>query len=101
MLGKAERYSPTALCAGFGGFGTYGQQGAEAREVTADALPALCGLGKPVVPRVNSLGDWPYGGRSSGCCWSEYVVAISIGKISGHRADIELVDEIVISDLER
>ena len=55
MLGKAGRYSPTAYVPDLEDSVPMGNK-EEAREVTADALQALCGLGKPVVPRVNSLG---------------------------------------------
>ena len=97
MLGKADRYSPTAYAPDLEDSVPTGNK-AEARDVTADALQALCGLGKPVVPRVNSLGtglteeDLP-------AVIGPHVVAISIGKISSSK-DIEVFDE-MISELER
>ena len=97
MLGKAGRYSPTAYVPDLEDSVPMGNK-EEAREVTADALQALCGLGKPVVPRVNSLGTG-LTEEDLRAVVGPYVVAISIGKIRSSR-DIELVDEIV-SDLER
>lgn len=96
MLGKAGRYSPTAYVPDLEDSVPTGNK-AEAREVTADALPALCGLGKPVVPRVNSLGT----GLTEDdlrAVVGPHVVAISIGKISSPKG-IEVVDE-MISELE-
>lgn len=96
MLGKAGRYSPTAYVPDMEDSVPLGNK-AEAREVTSDALPALCGIGKPVVPRVNSL---PTGLTEDDlrAVIGSHVVAISIGKISTSR-DIAVIDE-MISDLE-
>ncbi len=96
MLGKADRYSPSAYVPDLEDSVPAGNK-AEAREVTADALPVLCGLGRPVVPRVNSLRT----GLTEDdlrAVVGPHVVAISIGKISSSE-DIEKVDEMV-SELE-
>ena len=97
MLGKADRYSPTAYVPDLEDSVPTGNK-AEALDVTADALPALCGLGKPVVPRVNSLGTG-LTEEDLRAIIGPHIVAISIGKISSSK-DIEVFDE-MISELER
>ena len=96
MLGKAGRFSPTAYVADLEDSVPVGNK-AVAREVTAGALPTLAGLGKPVVPRVNSLGTG-LTEEDLRAVVGPHVVAISIGKISSPK-DIEVVDG-MISDLE-
>lgn len=97
MLEKAGRYSPSAFIPDMEDSVPMANK-AEARAVTADALPSLFELGKPVVPRVNSL--------LTGLTEDDlktvvgpHIVAISIGKI-GSSDDIALVDG-MLSELER
>ncbi len=92
MLGKAARFSPTAYVPDLEDSVPAGNK-AEAREVTADALPALCVLGKPVVPRVNSLRTG-LTEEDLRAVIGPHVVAISIGKISSSE-DIDVVDEMI------
>ena len=54
MLAKAGRYSPSGFIPDMEDSVPMANK-AEARAVTAEALPSLFELGKPVVPRVNSL----------------------------------------------
>ena len=96
MLGKAGRYSPTAYVPDLEDSVPLGNK-AQAREITADALSALGGLGKPVVPRVNSLVTG-LTEEDLQAVVGPNIVAISIGKVSS-AADIEVVDK-MISDLE-
>ena len=97
MLGKAGRYSPSAYIPDMEDSVPIANK-AEARAITADALPSLFELGKPVVPRVNSL--------LTGLTEDDlktvvgpYIVAISIGKIRTAN-DIAEIDE-MLSGLER
>ena len=97
MLAKAGRYSPSAYVPDLEDSVPVANK-AEARRVTADALPEIYDLGKPVVPRVNSL---PTGLAEDDlrAVVGPHIVAISIGKI-GSVEDISLVDE-MMSELER
>ena len=79
MLGKAGRYSASAYIPDLEDSVPVGNK-EEAREVTGDALPSLAEVGRPVVPRVNSL--------STGLTEDDlkamvgpYIVGISIGKV--------------------
>ena len=96
MLWKAGRYSPTAYMPDLEDSVPSANK-VEARKVTADALPSLFELGKPVVPRVNSL--------STGLTEDDleavvgpYIVGISIGKVKTDN-DIAVVDG-MLSELE-
>ncbi len=97
MLGKAGRYSPSAYIPDMEDSVPLANK-AEARKVTADALPMLFELGKPVVPRVNSLSTGLTEDDLKAVVGS-HIVAISIGKIKS-GTDIAEVDD-VISKLER
>ena len=96
MLWKAGRYSPTAYMPDLEDSVPSANK-VEARKVTADALPSMFELGKPVVPRVNSL--------STGLTEDDleavvgpYIVGISIGKVKTDN-DIAVVDG-MLSELE-
>ena len=96
MLWKAGRYSPSAYMPDLEDSVPSANK-VEARKVTAAALPSLFELGKPVVPRVNSL--------STGLTEDDleavvgpYIVGISIGKVKTDN-DIAVVDG-MLSDLE-
>ena len=97
MLSKAGRYSPSAYMPDLEDSVPSANK-VEARKVTAAALPSLFELGKPVVPRVNSL--------STGLTEDDleavvgpYIVGISIGKVKTDN-DIAVVDG-MLSELER
>lgn len=96
MLEKAERYSPSAFIPDMEDSVPMANK-AEARAITAEALPSLFELGKPVVPRVNSLatGLTEYDLEA---VVGRHIVAISIGKIRS-ADDIAVVDGI-LSELE-
>lgn len=96
MLGKAGRYSPSAFIPDMEDSVPMANK-AEARAITADALPSLFELDKPVVPRVNSLatGLTEY---DLAAVVGPYIVAISIGKIRVAE-DIAEVDG-MLSELE-
>ena len=79
MLGKAGRYSPSAYVPDLEDSVPEGNK-EEARAVTAEALPCLFGLGKAVVPRVNSLGTGLTGDDLAAVVGG-HIVGISIGKI--------------------
>ena len=96
MLGEAGRYSPSAYIPDMEDSVPMANK-AEARAVTADALPSLFELGKPVVPRVNSLLTGLTEDDLKAVV-GPYIVAISIGKI-GTAGDIAEVDE-MLSELE-
>ncbi|MXZ03543.1 MAG: CoA ester lyase [Chloroflexi bacterium] len=97
MLGKAGRYSPSAYIPDMEDSVPMANK-AEARAVTADALPSLFELGKPVVPRVNSLLTGLTEDDLEAVV-GRHIVAISIGKIRSSD-DIALVDG-MLSELER
>ena len=97
MLGKAGRYSASAYIPDLEDSVPVGNK-EDAREVTGDALPSLAEIGRPVVPRVNSL--------STGLTEDDlkamvgpYIVGISIGKVKTAE-DVREVDA-MLSDLER
>ena len=96
MLGKAGRYSPSAYTPDMEDSVPMANK-ADARVITAEALPSLFELGKPVVPRVNSL---PTGLTKDDleAVVGPYIVAISIGKIRS-ADDIAMVHGI-LSELE-
>ena len=96
MLGKAGRYSPSAYIPDMEDSVPMANK-AEARVVTADALPYLHAIEKPVVPRVNSLLTGLTEDDLKAVV-GPYIVAISIGKIRT-AGDIEDVDE-MLSELE-
>ena len=96
MLWKSGRYSPSAYMPDLEDSVPSANK-VEARKVTAAALPSLFELGKPVVPRVNSL--------STGLTEDDleavvgpYIVGISIGKVKTDN-DIAVVDG-MLSELE-
>lgn len=97
MLGKAGRYSPSAYIPDMEDSVPMANK-AEARAVTADALPSLFELGKPVVPRVNSLLTGLTQDDLEAVV-GRHIVAISIGKIRSSD-DVALVDG-MLSELER
>ena len=96
MLGKAGRYHPSAYIPDLeDSVPTVRKE--EARKITADALPYLSDIGKPVVPRINSL--------LTGLTVDDlkavvgpHIMAISIGKIRT-ADDIAEVNE-MLSKLE-
>ncbi len=97
MLGKAGRYSASAYIPDLEDSVPVGNK-EEAREVTGNALPSLAEIGRPVLPRVNSL--------STGLTEDDlkavvgpYIVGISIGKVKTAE-DVREVDA-MLSDLER
>ena len=97
MLGKAGRYSASAYIPDLEDSVPVGNK-EEAREVTGNALPSLAEIGRPVLPRVNSL--------STGLTEDDlkavvgpYIVGISIGKVKTAE-DLREVDA-MLSDLER
>lgn len=92
MLAKAGRYSPSAFVPDLEDSVPVSNK-AEARNATAIALPELFGIGRPIVPRVNSL---PTGLVEDDlrAVVGPHVVAISIGKISSSK-DIEVVGEMI------
>ena len=97
MLGKAGRYSASAYVPDLEDSVPVGNK-EEAREVTGDALPSLAEIGRPVVPRVNSL---PTGLTEDDlkAMVGPYIVGISIGKVKTAE-DVCEVDA-MLSDLER
>ena len=97
MLGKAGRYSASAFIPDMEDSVPLANK-AEAREVTSDALPSLCELGKPVLPRVNSLLTGLTADDLAAVV-GPYVVGISIGKVKS-ADDIAVVDG-MLSELER
>ena len=97
MLGKAGRYSASAFIPDMEDSVPLANK-AEAREVTADALPSLYELGKPVLPRVNSLLTGLTADDLAAVV-GPYVVGISIGKVKS-TDDIAAVDG-MLSELER
>ena len=96
MLGKAGRYSASAFIPDMEDSVPLANK-AEAREVTADALPSLYELGKPVLPRVNSLLTGLTADDLAAVV-GPYVVGISIGKVKS-ADDIAVVDK-MLSELE-
>lgn len=96
MLGKAGRYSPSAFIPDMEDSVPMANK-AEARAVTADTLPSLFGLGKAVVPRVNSLATGLTEDDVAAVI-GPHIVAISIGKIRT-AGDIAVVDG-MLSELE-
>ena len=97
MLSKAVRYSASAYIPDLEDSVPVGNK-EEAREVTGDALPSLAEIGRPVVPRVNSL---PTGLTEDDlkAMVGPYIVGISIGKVKTAE-DVCEVDA-MLSDLER
>lgn len=89
MLRKAARYSPSAYIPDLEDSVPVGNK-REARDVTSDSLPYLFDLGKPVLPRVNSLATG-LTREDLRAVVGPYIVAISIGKI-------RTVDEIAVVD---
>ena len=92
MLAKAGRYSPSAYIPDLEDSVPLANK-EEAREVTSDVLTSLRAIGRPVVPRVNSL--------STGLTEDDLkavvgpnIVGISIGKVNG-ACDIAEVDRMV------
>lgn len=96
MLGKAERYSPSAFIPDMEDSVPMSNK-AEARAITTESLPFLFALGKPVVPRVNSLLTG-LAKDDLKAVVGPYIVAISIGKIRS-ADDIAVVDG-MLSELE-
>ena len=92
MLAKASRYAPCSYIPDLEDSVPDANKD-EARSITANALPDLHAIGKPVVPRVNSL---PTGltRRDLEAVVTPYIVAISIGKIGGPD-DIAEVDAMI------
>ena len=97
MLGKAGRYSASAFIPDMEDSVPLANK-AEAREVTADALPSLYELGKPVLPRVNSLLTGLTEDDLAAVV-GPHIVGISIGKVKS-ADDIAAVDG-MLSELER
>ena len=97
MLGKAGRYSASAFIPDMEDSVPLANK-AEAREVTADALPSLYELSKPILPRVNSLLTGLTADDLAAVV-GPYVVGISIGKVKS-ADDIAVVDG-MLSELER
>ncbi len=97
MLGKAARYSPTAYIPDMEDSVPLSNK-EEARKVTADTLPSLVAIGKPVIPRVNSLATGLTRDDLAAVV-GPHIAAISIGKIMS-ADDIVAVDS-MISGLER
>ena len=97
MLAKAGRYSPSAYIPDLEDSVPFANKD-EAREVTANALPSLSAIGKPVVPRVNSLPTGLTEDDLKAVVGSS-IVGVSIGKVKG-TFDIAEVDE-MLSALER
>ena len=97
MLGKAGRYSPSAFIPDLEDSVPMANKG-EAREATANALPSISALGRPVIPRVNSL---PTGMTMDDLetVIGPNIVGISIGKVNG-PSDVRDVDE-MIAEVER
>ena len=96
MLAKAGRYSPSAFIPDMEDSVPMANK-SEARAITAEALPSLFELGKPVVPRVNSLAT-ELTRDDLQAVVSQHIVAISIGKIRS-ADDIAVVDG-MLSELE-
>jgi citrate lyase subunit beta/citryl-CoA lyase len=99
MLNKTGRYSPTAYVPDLEDSVPTANK-TEARDVTAEALPFLHKIGKPVVPRVNSL---PTGLTKDDlkAVVGSHIVAISIGKI-GLPEEIAEVDGLITAlEMER
>ena len=92
MLDKAGRYEPTVYIPDLEDSVPMGNK-EEARQVTANALPALHDIGRPIVPRVNSLPTGLTEDDIAAVVGSR-IVAISIGKIRS-GADIEVVDAMI------
>ncbi len=92
MLAKAGRYSPSAYIPDLEDSVPMVNK-EEAREITADALPSLQAIGRPVLPRVNSL---PTGLTEDDlkAVVGPNIIAISIGKVNG-ACDIGEVDRMV------
>ncbi len=97
MLAKAGRYSPSAYIPDLEDSVPLANK-EEAREVTADALPSLSTIGKPVVPRVNSLSTGLTEDDLEAVV-GKFIAGISIGKVNG-GGDISVVDE-MLTGLER
>ncbi len=97
MLSKAGRYAPTAYMPDMEDSVPMANKD-QARGVTADALPALSELGKPIMPRVNSLSTGLTEEDLSAVV-SPNIVGVSIGKVKS-PADIAEVDS-MIAKLER
>ena len=96
MLGKAGRYSASAFVPDMEDSVPMANK-ADARMITAEALPSLFGLGKAVVPRVNSLATGLTEDDLEAVV-GPHIVAISIGKIRSVN-DIAVVDG-MLSDFE-
>ncbi len=92
MLAKVERYDASGYVPDLEDSVPVGNKD-QARNVTSDALPSLHAIGKPVVPRVNSL---PTGltVEDLDAVVTPYITAISIGKIGGPD-EIAEVDGII------
>ncbi len=97
MLSKAGRYSPSAYMPDLED-SVPASHKLDARRVLGDALPDLIQLGRPVIPRVNSLPTgWTRGDLEA--VVHPGIVGISIGKIRDD-SDIDAVAQI-LSELEK
>ncbi len=97
MLAKADRYSPSAFIPDLEDSVPTAYKEA-ARTIVADALPQLAAIGRPIVPRVNSL-ETGLTRLDLEAVVTPEIAAVSIGKVN-HADDIAEVDDIV-SQLER
>lgn len=97
MLLKAGRYSASAYIPDMEDSVPVGNKD-EAREVTGNALPFLSEIGRPVVPRVNSLATGLTEDDLAAVV-GPHIVGISIGKVRTGD-DIVVVDG-MLSELER
>ena len=97
MLGKAGRYAASAYIPDLEDSVPVGNK-AEAREVTSNALPSLAEIGRPVVPRVNSLPTGLTEGDLKAVV-GPHIVGISIGKV--RTTDDVCVVDAMLSELER
>ena len=97
MLSKAGRYSPSAYVPDLEDSVPVSHK-MEAREVLRDALPELIGLGRSVIPRVNSLmTGWAEGDLAAVA--RPGIVGISIGKITDD-SDVAVVAR-MLGELEK
>ncbi|NQW17077.1 MAG: CoA ester lyase [Chloroflexi bacterium] len=94
MLGKAERYSPDAFVPDMED-SVPPDEKANARQTIADALPDMVRLGKPIIPRINSL--------ESGHIQSDIqsvvghgIIGVSVGKVRSAEA-IQAIDQFLLT----
>ena len=97
MLEKAGRYSASAFIPDLEDSVPAANK-AEALEVTAAALPSLAELGRPIVPRVNSLATGLTDGELKAIV-GPLIAGVSIGKVRTAE-DIRYLD-MIISGIER